>query len=95
MPGQISKVRSRARSIAKINKSLTDLFQIFGTIKRKPTSALDGQTADEAADGPQKQDTSIIHDLIHLKGKDGLMLAHALKDLAKGELIIRRGYYQT
>lgn len=59
--------------------------QIIGTIKRKPASALDGQTDEEAAGAKQTQDTSVIHDLLHLKGKDALTLAHALKDLAKGE----------
>lgn len=31
------------------------------------------------------KDTSILHDLTHLRGKDALMLAHALKDLSAGE----------
>ncbi|UZJ55758.1 hypothetical protein CBS101457_005078 [Exobasidium rhododendri] len=61
------------------------ISKIIGTIKRKPTNALDGMTDDEAAAVKEVKDTSVIHDLLHLKGKDALTLAHALKDLAKGE----------
>jgi hypothetical protein len=61
------------------------LSKIIGTIKRKPSSAPDGMTDDEAAAVKEVKDTSVIHDLLHLKSKDALTLAHALKDLSKGE----------
>lgn len=58
--------------------------QIIGTIKRKPASAPDGRT-DEEAGRNEVKDTGVLHDLFHLKGRDALTLAHALKDLSGGE----------
>lgn len=61
------------------------ISQLYQTIKKKPATAPDGLTDEEASSQEKIKDTSVIHDLVHLKGKDKLMLAHALKDMASGE----------
>jgi len=63
---------------------------LIGTIKRKPARAADGLT-DEEAGYSHVKDTSIMHDLRHLGGKNMLNMAHALKDLSSGEPMDDRG----
>lgn len=65
---------------------MSQIKKFIGTIRRKPTNAIDGKEDYEAKGlvaEPEKE-TSVFHDLGKL-GKDALPLAHGLKDLAKGE----------
>ncbi|CAD6928997.1 unnamed protein product [Tilletia controversa] len=70
------------------------ISKLIGTIKRKPTMALDGLT-DEQAAAPNKdvKRTSVMHDLGHLRGTDALHMAEALKDLAGGQPMDDRQLY--
>lgn len=63
---------------------MPSLSRVIGSIRRKPPTAPDGRYDEEAGTTHQKE-TSVIHDLLHLKGRDALTLAHALKDMAGGE----------
>jgi alpha-mannosidase len=55
---------------------------MISTTMQKPASASDGQNDVEVAALKQTEDTSIIHDLLNLKGKDALTIAQAFKELA-------------
>ena len=58
---------------------------IIGHIKRKPSSAPDRKSGNEAAANPTVEKTSLIHDLTHLNMKDAKTVASALPALASGE----------
>jgi hypothetical protein len=75
---------------------------LFGTIKKKPAKAPDGETDAEAALGAQPGaekpvKTSIIHDLTHLNLKEAETIAQAITTLASGkplndkELLLEHG----
>jgi hypothetical protein len=80
-----------------------NLFRtLFGTIKRKPAKAPDGQTDAEAAPGGKPGDekpvkTSILHDLTHLDLKEAETMAQALttivsqKPMNDKELLLENG----
>jgi hypothetical protein len=54
-------------------------------VARKPSTAPDGQSDEEASGTKTTPDTSVVHDLLHLRGKDALSIAQALKDAAKSK----------
>jgi hypothetical protein len=75
---------------------------LFGTIKKKPAKAPDGQTDAEAAPGGKPGDenpvkTSILHDLTHLDLKEAETMAQALttivsqKPMNDKELLLENG----
>lgn len=59
--------------------------QLYGTIKRKaPTNPTEEvKTIKDKTAEPKE--TTLLHDLTHLKGKDARTLLHALKTLTSGE----------
>lgn len=62
------------------------LKSIFGSIRRKPTTAPDHRTDDDPkVNGVPDKKTSIGHDLLHGNLKQSRTLAHALTTLASGE----------
>jgi hypothetical protein len=58
---------------------------LIGTIRRKPTKANDGRSAEDAGAGPSTQKTSILHDATHLGVKNTATVASAITTLASGE----------
>ncbi|CAO1625574.1 unnamed protein product [Parajaminaea phylloscopi] len=75
---------------------MPSLSRVIGSIRRKAPTAPDGRY-DEEAGTAKTRETSIIHDLFHLKGRDAVTLANALKDMSAGEpmddraLLLERG----
>lgn len=61
------------------------LKTLFGTIKRKPSSAPDSKTNQEAAAAPLSEKTSIIHDLTHMDLKNSRTVASAISTIASGK----------
>ncbi|EME49010.1 hypothetical protein DOTSEDRAFT_119905 [Dothistroma septosporum NZE10] len=58
---------------------------IIGHMKRKPSSAPDRKSGNEAAAAPTVEKTSLVHDLTHLNIKNAKVLASALPALASGD----------
>ncbi|PWN41654.1 linoleate diol synthase [Ceraceosorus guamensis] len=58
---------------------------LIGTIRKKPATADDGMTDEQA--GHQQGKTSVMHDIRHLGVKNSLFMAEALKDLSSGDPI--------
>jgi hypothetical protein len=77
----------------------TSLFRtLFGTIKRKPAKAPDGETDAEAAGGQAaEKTTTMLHDLTHLNLKETETIIQAITTLASGkplndkELLLEHG----
>ncbi|KAI8589889.1 linoleate diol synthase [Geranomyces variabilis] len=67
---------------------MQNLEKLVETVFRKPSTAPDGLTDDEAA-GPalKKQKTSAFHDIIHLGARGDVTLAQLLASFATGEPI--------
>ena len=58
---------------------------LIGSIKRKPSSAPDGKSDQEAAAHGHVKKTSIGHDLVHLNYKQASTVAQAITTLASGD----------
>jgi len=71
--------------------------KLFGTIAKKPPTAPDRKSDDEAAATPEVKKTSILHDLLHLDDKEKETILQALTTLAAGkplddkELLLEHG----
>jgi hypothetical protein len=74
----ISIHQSRARYRSDSMKSL------IGSMRRKPATAPDQRTDQEASGGVKQDKTSLVHDVLH-SGKNAKFLAEALPQLASGE----------
>ena len=63
------------------------LVRVFGSIRRKPTTAPDGKSDEEEAmaNGNGEKKTSMAHDLTHLGFKNVKMVLDGLVGLAKGD----------
>ncbi|CAK3899708.1 linoleate diol synthase [Lecanosticta acicola] len=58
---------------------------LIGSIRRKPTTAPDRRTDDDAAANAKIEKTSIMHDIVHGSLKEKKFMAQALTTLASGE----------
>lgn len=79
--------RSVARSLLKDYRKMAggQLKSLIGSIRRKPATAPDRRTDDQAASAPKLEKTSLVHDIVHGSAKNNAFLAGALPKLASGE----------
>lgn len=77
--------------------STSSFRTLFGSIKRKPAKAPDGETDAEAAGGQTTEKTTMLHDLTHLDLKETETIVQAITTLASGkplndkELLLEHG----
>ncbi|CAO1633881.1 unnamed protein product [Sympodiomycopsis kandeliae] len=61
------------------------ISKIVGTIRRKAPTNPNDEARTLKDKSKEEKETSLLHDLTHLKGKDARTLLHALKTLSSGE----------
>jgi hypothetical protein len=65
----------------------SQLKSLIGSIKKKPTKASDGRSAEASSGMAHEEKTRIVHDLANLSLKNGATILEALPQLASGEPI--------